>query len=235
MSKSDSPRTNALLAALPVAVFKRLKPSLEAVQLEVGETLFRQSGKLQFAYFPTDSIVTLSYAVAANGAMAKAWPVGREGVVGISLFLGSPKRENRADVQIGGLAYRLPAEVMSAEFRRGGEMQRLLLRYVFALVTQASQLSICNAYHATDRRLGRFLLRIFDRVSTPEVAITQDRISALLGVRRVSITQAAGQLQAAGIIEYRRGHIKLVDEKKLEERSCACAGLIRRAFAAVSA
>ena len=235
MNASDSPRTNALLAALPAAAYRRLLPALCATQLEIGETLFRPGGPLQFAYFPTSSIVTVSYAVEGDGVMAKAWPVGREGVVGISLFMGRPERSNRADVQIGGLAYRLPAEALLAEFRRGGTVQRLLLRYTFALLTQASQLGICSSHHSTDQRLCRFLLRVFDRVSTPEVAITHERIAALLGVRRVSITQAAGQLQAAGLIALRRGHVRLVNRKKLAARSCACAEIIRRAFAGVSA
>jgi hypothetical protein len=188
---------------------------------------------LQSAYFPTSSIVTLSYAVEEDGRMAKAWPVGREGIVGISLFLGGPQRDDRADVQIGGLAFRLSASALLVEFRRAGAFQHLLLRYVFALVTQASQLGVCSNYHSIEQRLCRFLLRLFDRVSGNEVAITQERIGELLGVRRVSITQAAGKLQAAGSIECLRGYVRLVSRKKLEERTCACSAIIARAFEAM--
>lgn len=166
--------------------------------------------------------------------MAKAWPVGREGMVGISLFLGGPKRDNRADVQIDGAAFRLPASALLAEFRRAGALQHVLLRYVFALVTQASQLGVCNHYHLIEKRLCRFLSLLFDRVSADDVVITQDRIALLLGVRRSSITQAAVHLHAAGAIEYSRGHVRLTSRAKLEELACPCAGIIRRAFAAVT-
>jgi CRP-like cAMP-binding protein len=153
--------------------------------------------------------------------------------VGISLFLGGPQRDDRADVQIGGLAFRLSASALLVEFRRAGAFQHLLLRYVFALVTQASQLGVCSNYHPIDQRLCRFLLRLFDRISGDEVAITQERMGELLGVRRVSITEAAGKLQAAGIIECVRGHVRLINRKKLAERSCACATIIARAFEAM--
>jgi CRP-like cAMP-binding protein len=165
--------------------------------------------------------------------MAKAWPVGREGMVGISLFLDGPTHDNRADVQVGGFAFRLPAFALLAEFRRASAFQHLLLRYVFALMTQASQLGVCSHHHPIEQRLCRFLSRLFDRVSGDEVAITHELMGALLGVRRVSITQAALKLQAAGIIEYSRGHVKLISRKKLETRSCACGALIRRAFEVV--
>jgi hypothetical protein len=233
MNMPDSPRANELLAALPAAAYRRLLPDLQATSLETGDTLFRPDGQLQFAYFPTTSIVTLSYAIEGDGLRAKAWPVGCEGVVGISLFLGSPRRDNRADVQIGGLAYRIAAAPLIAEFRRAGALQQLLHRYVFALVTQASQLGVCGNHHTLDQRLCRFLMRLFDRVPGDEVAITQERMGTLLGVRRVSITLAAGHLQTAGVIEYRRGHVRLLKRKELEERSCACLGIIRRAFGAV--
>jgi CRP-like cAMP-binding protein len=230
LDAAATPKVNRLLAALPAATYQRLLPDLEATTLRVGETLFDEAEPLRWAYFPTESIVTLSYAIEENGRMAKAWSVGREGVAGISLFLGGLKRYDRADVQIGGLAFRLPAAALQREFRRAGAFQSLLLRYVFALVTQASQLGVCSNYHATDQRLCRFLLRLFDRVSDNEVAITQERIGELLGVRRVSISRAAATLQAAGSIEYVRGRVKLISRKQLEERACGCSEIIERAF-----
>ena len=229
-----TPKVNRLLAGLPEATYRRLLPDMEASTLRAGETLFRPAGRLQYAYFPATSIVKLSYAVAEDGAMAKAWPVGREGMVGISLFLGEPKRDNRADVQIGGVAFRLPASALLAEFKRAGALQHLLLRYVFALVTQASQLGLCNHYHPIEQRLCRFLSLLFDRVPGDEAVITQERIAELLGVRRVSITHAAVHLHAAGVIEYWRGHVQLVSRTKLEARACPCAAIIRRAFASVT-
>jgi len=228
-----TPKANRLLAALPEPVYRRLLPHLETSTLRVGETLFRPGARLQYAYFPVTSIVALSYAVAEDGGMAKAWPVGREGIVGISLFLGEPKTDNRADVQIGGIAFRLPASALLAEFKCAEALQHLLLRYVFALVTQASQLGLCNHYHPIEQRLCRFLSLLFDRVPDDEVVITQARIARLLGVRRVSITHAAVHLHAAGVIEYWRGHVHLVSRTKLEERACPCAAIVRRAFASV--
>ena len=162
--------------------------------------------------------------------MAKAWPVGREGMVGISLFLGGPKRYDRADVQVGGLAFRLSASALRAEFRRAGALHHLLLRYVFALITQASQLGVCNHYHPIEQRLCRFLSRLFDRVSGDEVVMTHERMGELLGVRRETITTVASQLQAAGIIGYRRGHIKVISRTKLDKKACVCGAIIRRAF-----
>lgn len=231
LDASATPKDNRLLAALPESAYRRLQPDLKPTTLQVGEVLFHPAGQLQYAYFPTSSIVRLSYGL--EDVMAKAWPVGREGLVGISLFLGSPKRDNRADVQIAGLAFRLPAAALLTEFKRAGRFQHLLLRYVFALLTQASQLGLCNHYHPIELRVCRFLSRVFDRVSVNEIALTQERIAELLGVRRTTIQQVAIQLRSAGIIEYQRGHIKLISRKKLEERSCVCDAIIRRAFQSV--
>jgi len=229
-----SPKANTLLAALPTAAYRRLLPDLEAITLFAGGVLFRPADRLKFAYFPTTSIVTLSYAIEEDGTMAKAWPVGREGMVGISLFLGGPRRDNRADTQIGGGAYRLPASALRAEFRKAGALQQLLLRYLFALVTQASQLGVCSHYHSIEQRYCRFLCSLFDRVPGDEVFITQERIGTALGVRRESITEVAFRLQAAGLIEYRRGRVRIVSPKKLEKHACSCGQIIRRAFAAVT-
>jgi len=228
-----APIGNQLLAALPDAALRRLLPDLVPTTLRVGEVLFRPGSRLARAYFPVTSVVSSSFAVGEGGAMAKAWPVGREGIVGISLFLGGMRRNNRADVQIGGAALSLPAAALLAEFNRAESLQHILLRYVFALMMQASQLAVCSNYHSVDQRLCRFLSRLFDRVPGDEVLITQERIGALLGVRRVSITAAASRLHAAGVIAYHRGHVRLISRKLLNKRACACAGIIKRAFDAV--
>ena len=234
MGSSGTPKGNQLLAALPAAAYRRLLPDLEKITLDADETLVRPGSPLKFAYFPTAGIVTLAYAVEEETAMAKAWPVGREGMVGISLFLGSPDRDNRADVQFGGVAFRMSAAALQVEFRRAGALQQVLLRYVFALLTQASQLGVCSHYHPTEQRLCRFLSRAFDRIDANEVIVTQARIASLLGVRRESITASALRLQRAGIIKYSRGQVTLINRKKLDERSCACGEIIRRAFAEVT-
>jgi CRP-like cAMP-binding protein len=229
-----SAKENALLATLPEAAYRRLLPELEAMTLRTGEVLFRPNGSTKFAYFPTNSIISLMYGMDDAGAMAKAWPVGREGMLGISLFLGVRKLDHQAEVQVGGGALRLPAAALMSEFRQTGALQQLLLRYVFALITQASQLGLCSHCHSIEQRLCRLLWLAFDRVRAQTIELTQQRIADLLGVRRVSVTQAAMRLQRDELIEYVRGRVRLIDRKKLEQRACACAGVIARSFAAVT-
>jgi CRP-like cAMP-binding protein len=234
MDAVANPKANALLAALPEVAYKRLLPDLEATTLRDGEALLPPTRSMKYAYFPTSSIVAVLYDIDHAGKPVKAWPVGREGMLGISLFLGVPNFVSRADVQIGGAAFRIPAAALMAEFRQAGMLQQLLLRYVFALITQASQLGVCSHYHPLEQRLCRFLLRAFDRIGGNEIAFTQQRIANLLGARRVSVTQAAKRLQADDLIEYVRGRVTLLNQKKLEERSCVCTAIIRRAFEAVA-
>lgn len=232
MTASATRKANALLAALPAAVYKRLAPDLEVTRLRRGDLLLTPGQTMKYAYFPTGSIVALLHQVDSAGTMAKAWPVGREGLLGISVFLGVPHFVRRVEVEFGGGAFRLPARALQAEFRRGGAFQQLLLRYVFALIMQASQLGICGQHHPIEQRLCRFLLGAFDRVGD-ELGITQQRMAQLLGTRRVSISKAAMQLQQEDLIDYARGRVTLLNRKKLEERSCVCTAIIRRAFEAV--
>jgi CRP-like cAMP-binding protein len=232
MRASSTPTANRLLGALPAADYRRLSAELEAVELSADATLFEPAVPAQFAYFPTDSIVTLSYAL-EKGVMARAWSVGREGMVGVSLFLESPDRDNRADVESAGLAFRLSAAALRAEFRRAGALQRLLLRYVYALVTQSSQLCICHQHHTVEQRFCNFLSCAFAEANGRVAFVTQRRIGERLGVRRESITEIALRMQGAQIIRYCRGRITLLDRKGLEERACACGRIIRRALSAV--
>jgi CRP-like cAMP-binding protein len=232
MTAAATPKANALLGSLPVAVYKRLLPQLEATKLHPGDNLLTAGKTVKYAYFPASSVVALLHEVDAAGTMAKAWPVGREGMLGISLFLGKPDFVHRVEVEIGGTAFRIPARALLAEFHQGGALQQLLLRYVFALITQASQLGICGNYHPIEQRLCRFLLCAFDRVGD-ELGITQEHMGQALGARRVSITKAAMQLQQENLIDYVRGRVTLLNRKKLEARSCVCTRIIRRAFEAV--
>ncbi len=233
MSTSSTPIANRLLRALPAADYQRLYPQLQAVDLPAETILFEPKTPTEFAYFPTDSIVTLSYPF-AKGAMAKAWSVGREGMVGVSLFLDSSERDNRAEVESGGFAFRLSAAALRAEFARAGALQRLLLRYVYALVTQSSQLCVCHRHHTVEQRFCDFLYRTFAEAKGRRACITHERIGEQLAVRRESITESALRLQRAGIISYFRGQITLLDRKGLEQRACGCDRIIRRALAAVS-
>jgi CRP-like cAMP-binding protein len=222
-----SPEQNHLLAALSAAEVKRLKRSLEPVDMPLGEIIY-ESGRLQdYVYFPTTCIVSLLY-VLENGASAEIAVVGNEGVVGISIFMGGGTTPSRAVVQSAGDAYRLSAQWMQEEFTRGGEMQHLMLRYTQALITQMTQTAVCNRHHSVDQQLCRWLLLSIDRLPSPELTMTQELIANMLGVRREGVTEAAGKLQKAGVISYQRGHIKVLNRPKLEGMSCECYEVVRR-------
>ena len=227
MSTSHSPNQNHLLAALPAAEFESLAAHLELVPLALGEILYEPGTQLRHAYFPTTSIVSLHY-VMENGASAETAGVGNEGVVGISLFMGGDTTPSSAVVHTGGHAYRLERRLLKQEFERAGLFQRLLLRYTQALMTQIAQTAACNRHHSLEQQLCRWLLSTLDRVSSRELVITQELIASMLGVRREGVTEAAGKLQRAGFISYRRGHIAVVDRVGLETHSCECYGVVKK-------
>jgi CRP-like cAMP-binding protein len=227
MSLSPSPNQNHLLAALPTAEYGRLFPHLEQVALRLGEFLYEPGTQLQHVYFPTTAIISLHY-VMESGASAEIAGVGNEGVLGISLFMGGNTTPSSAVVQTAGQAYRLPGRVMKEEFSRGGMVQRLLLRYTQALITQMNQTAACNRHHSVEQQLSRWLLSTIDRLPAGELIMTQELIASMLGVRREGITEAAGSLQRAGIIRYRRGHIAVIERAGLEKHSCECYAVVRQ-------
>jgi CRP-like cAMP-binding protein len=227
MSSPHRSDHNHLLAALPDAEFGRLTPHLELVPLQLGEMLYEPGGQLQHAYFPTTAVVSLHY-VMETGASAEAAGVGNEGVVGISLFMGGTTTPSSAVVQIAGDAYRLEARLLNHEFKLGGVMQRVLLRYTQALITQMSQTAVCNRHHSVEQQLCRWLLSTLDRVPAREFVVTQEQIAGTLGVRRESITEAAGKLQNAGVIRYRRGHIAVLERSGLATRACECYSVVTK-------
>ena len=227
MPSPHSPAQNHLLAALPAPEFDRLLPHLELVAMPLGEALYESGGKLQHVYFPTSSIVSLLY-VLENGASAEIAITGNEGLVGISLFMGGESTPSRAIVQSAGHAYRLRAELLKGEFERGGELQHLLLRYTQALITQMAQTAVCNRHHTVEQQLCRWLLLSLDRLPSNELTMTQELIANMLGVRREGVTEAAGKLQAAGLIDYSRGKITVLDRPKLEKRVCECYSVVKR-------
>lgn len=217
---------NRLLAALDDEAWQRLAPHLEQTSLRLGAMLYEPGGQLTYAYFPTTAIVSLHY-VMESGASAEASGVGCEGMVGMSLFLGGNTTASSAMVQTAGNAYRLERSVLLAEFQRGGMLMRILLRYTQALMTQIQQTAACNRHHSIEQQLCRWLLLTLDRLSTPELVMTQEMISGMLGVRREGITEAAGKLQQAGFIRYRRGHITVMNRAGLESRVCECYAVVR--------
>jgi len=226
MDTPQSPNQNQLLAALPTAEFKRIAPHLELVAMPLGDVLYESGGQMEHVYFPTTAIVSLQY-VLENGASSEIAGVGNEGVLGISLFMGGNTTPSRAIVQTAGHGYRLKTQLLMEEFNRGGAMQHLLLRYTQALITQISQTAVCNRHHSVEQQLCRWLLLTLDRLPSNDLTITQELIAGMLGVRREGITVAAGNLQLAGCIRYRRGHITVLDRSGLESRVCECYAVVK--------
>jgi CRP-like cAMP-binding protein len=227
MSSPHSPNQNHLLAALPELEFDRLAAHLELVPMPLGEMLYEPGRQLQHAYFPTTAIVSLHYLM-ESGASVETAGVGNEGVVGISLFMGGDTTPSSAVVHTGGHAYRLERRLLKQEFNRAGLLQSLLLRYTQALITQMSQTAACNRYHSVEQQLSRWLLLTLDRVPSREFVMTQELVAGILGVRRESITAAAGNLQQVGFIRYRRGHISVLDRRGLETRACECYAVVKK-------
>lgn len=220
---------NLLLAALPEAELARWRPHLEPVEMPLGTVLYEPGSQMSHVYFPATSIVSLLY-VTADGASAEIAVVGSEGIVGISLFMGGRTTPSWAVVQSAGQGFRLRAELMMREFERAGAVQHLLLRYTQALITQMAQTAVCNRHHSLDQQLCRWLLLSLDRLQSNELVMTQELIANMLGVRREGVTEAAGRLQQAGLIRYRRGHITVLDRPGLERRCCECYAVVRTEY-----
>ena len=227
MEKSQDPRKNRLLAALPDAEWQRWLPQLESVDLSLGQVLYESGSTLKYVYFPVDAIVSLLYLL-ENGASAEIAVVGNEGLVGVSLFMGGESTPSRAVVQSAGHGFRLRASLMKEEFNRGGPVLHLLLRYTQALITQMAQTAVCNRHHTLDQQLCRWLLLSMDRLEGNQLVMTQELIANMLGVRREGVTEAAGHLQDAGLIRYVRGHITVVDRPGLEKRTCECYAVVKK-------
>ena len=229
MILSHSPSQNHLLAVLPMPELESLVAQLQLVPMLLGQMLYEPNEKLQYAYFPTTSIVSLHY-VMESGASTESAGVGNEGVVGIDLFMGGETTSSSAVVQTAGHGYRLPGRLLKEEFNRAGVVHNLLLRYTQALVTQMSQTAACNRHHTIEQQLCRWLLMTLDRVPTNELVITQELVAYAIGVRREGITEAAGKLQRAGYISYRRGHISVLDRSGLENSACECYSVVKKEF-----
>ena len=229
MSSLHSPKQNHLLDALPAEDYARLLPDLELVAMPLGWAIYESGSHMDHLYFPTTSIVSLLY-VTENGASAEIAITGNEGLIGISLFMGGESTPSRAVVQSGGDGYRLKEGVLKREFALGGHLQHLALRYTQALITQMSQTAVCNRHHSVDQQLCRWLLLSLDRLQGNELRMTQELISNMLGVRREGVTEAAGKLQAAGLIHYSRGKIAVLDRPGLEQRVCECYAVVKKEF-----
>ena len=224
---SPSLERNWLLRALPAPERERLYPHLQPVTMPLGAVVYEPGAKLRHIYFPTDCIISLLY-VLKDGASAEIAVVGRDGAVGVSLFMGGETTPSRAVVQSAGQAFRLTGARLKQEFNRHGELLHLLLRYTQSLITQMAQTAVCNRHHALDQQLCRWLLLSLDRLESNELKMTQELIANMLGVRREGVTEAAGRLQKLGVIRYSRGKITVLDRPKLETLSCECYAVVKR-------
>jgi CRP-like cAMP-binding protein len=220
---------NHLLNALPIELYESLYPQLELVSLQYGDVIYESGEVLRYAYFPTNCIVTLLY-IMEDGASSEVAVVGNEGMIGVALLMGGDTMPNRAVIQTAGWAYRLKKQLLELEISRNGTLLRTLLLYTQALITQMAQTSACNRHHSLVQQLCRLLLQRIDRLDSDELSMTQEFISNILGVRREGVTEAAGKLQQAGLIEYRRGHIKVLDRQGLETRVCECYQVVKTEF-----
>jgi CRP-like cAMP-binding protein len=229
MPVEHSTRQNHLLAALPDVECQRLAGDLELIPMHLGDVLYESGSQQGYVYFPTTSIVSLLY-VMEDGASAEIAVVGNEGIIGVALFMGGETTPSRAVVQSAGHAYRLTGRLLKREFTRSAAMQHLLLRYTQALLTQMAQTAVCNRHHSVDQQLCRWLLLSLDRLASNELTMTQELIANMLGVRREGVTEAAGKLQAAGLIHYSRGKITVTNRPGLEAQACECYKVVKKEF-----
>lgn len=229
METAQNPHQNHLLDALLKVDYDRLFPNLELIEMPLGKVLCESGDELKHVYFPTNSIISLLY-VMEDGASAEIAVIGNEGILGVQVLLGGESTPSRAVVQSAGHGYRMKAQLLKNEFNQAGPLQRLLLRYTQALITQMAQTAVCNRHHSVQQQLCRWLLLSMDRLSGNELNMTQELIANMLGVRREGVTEAAGALQHLGLIHYSRGHIKVLDRKGLEAKSCECYQVVKDEF-----
>ena len=220
------PITNSLLAALPPHAYRAIRSGFEEVQLGFGDILYEPGQEIRHVYFPGGSLVSLLTLVDSHSAL-EVGMVGREGMLGVSLTLGSKVSPVRALVQGSGAALRMTSKRFQREFKRSRPLQRGLYTYLNALMAQITQTAACNRFHRIEGRLARWLLMTSDRVCSDKFELTQDFLSHMLGVRRVGVTEAASALQKQKLIEYRRGHITILDHAGLEAASCPCYAIVK--------
>ena len=221
------PNQNHLLTALPLADLASLSPHLQLVLLPVGKMLYKPSEPIRHAYFPTSCIISLQHML-ESGRTSETAGVGKEGMVGIAILMGGDSTPSSAVVQMSGYAYQLDSNVLQQAFKTNTAIQDLLLRYTQVLLTQISLTAVCNRHHTLQQQLCRWLLLTLDRLPSNEITMTQDLVAGMLGVRREGITEAAGHLQSAGLISYRRGHITVTNRSGLEANVCECYGVLKK-------
>jgi CRP-like cAMP-binding protein len=230
LSAQHAPRQNHLLAALPLEDYERLLPDLQPVPLPLGWTVHLSGDAERYLYFITAGIVS-RFHVTEKGESAGFALTGSEGVIGVASFLSGECTRSQAMVLSAGYAYRLGAELVKHEFKRASPLRHLLLRYTQSLIAQTGQIAVCNRHHSLEQQLCRWILSSLDRLSSNVLTMTHELIADMLGVRRGGVTDAAGKLQEAGLIQYSRGRIAVLDRSQLEARACECYGVLKREHA----
>jgi CRP-like cAMP-binding protein len=226
---SGAQRRNRILAALPAEEYERLLPHLKSVALDYKQVLYEPHKIIRYSYFPEDSVISMVTTL-VDKTVVEVGLAGREGMVCVATFLGVNSTPHQGIVQGQGSATRIKASALRDEFKRGGRLQELLLRYTQAHLVQIAQTSVCNRLHALEARLSRWLLMIHDRVDGDRFQLTQDIISMMLGAQRTGVTDAAGSLQKKGVIGYSRGRMAILDRRKLEETACECYWIVREEY-----
>lgn len=230
---AETPRRlfrNRLLQVFPSDELRRWGASLDLVRLSSGQVLAEPGVVASYVYFPVDCIVSLVY-LTQDGGSTEVASVGNEGVVGVSLFIAGSSGATQAVVQCAGLAYRMKVSLLREEFNRSPAVRQVLLRYMHALLTQSSQMAVCNRHHTVEQQLCRWLLMALDRSDSNQLSLTQEMIANALGVRRAGVTEAASRLRKSGLLRCQRGKMLVLDRVKLERQSCECYYALKREFA----
>lgn len=223
-------RRNAILGSLPAADLEQLHPALDVVDAELRRTVYEAGGPIEEVFFPLSAVFSL-VAVAEERVTVEVATVGREGMVGLPLFLGAASSPHPAFCQVSGKAARMTADdLRKALASNGGSLHQALRRFTQATMVQIAQNVVCNSSHVTDARAARWLLMTLDRVGAPEFSLTQEFLAQMLGVSRTTVTDVAGKLQSDGLIRYSRGVMRINDRDGLERRSCPCYAVVKAEF-----
>ena len=219
------PTGNHILASLPRAEYQRLAPALQPEKLSTGTILYESSEPVSHVYFPNAGMVSL-VSLVDNRSFLEVGMIGNEGIVGVSALMGLNRMPQRAIVQLPGDAMKMRLSTAKTEFKKGGKLQSLLLRAIHLLHFQVTRSAVCNRFHTTEARLCRWLLMCRDRLNSNDIPLTQEFLSQMLGSPRPMVSFAASGLQNAGIIEYNRGRITIVDPERLQSNACECYGIV---------
>lgn len=220
---------NQLLSALVNNQYQHLLPHLERVDLSIGDVIYTTGRQIEHVYFPEDSVVCL-LSTLENGATTEVGLVGREGMVGLTVFLGGALTPERAIVQLAGTSMRMRASVLREELRVGSSLQLLLLRYTRSFLALMSQSVVCSQHHSLDQRFARWLLMLLDHSDSNTLNITHEMVAGMIGTRRAGVTMAALALREKGLVSASRGRITILDRKGIEAAACECYAIIREEF-----